>query len=213
MIGVLFHRHQKKKEEQRRTTLGEVAQELNLVFQEFPTGLSLATRLSPLPQFAIGRKQQITNLLVAETSDVCINLFDYQYTTGHGKNRRVHRETIAAVLATDLKLPTFHLRPEGTLDRLGSMIGMQDIDFHDHPEFSNAFVLKADNEASVRELLDRPLLDHFASRPGISFEATNGLFVYFRKHKQVEHTVDAMRAFLGEGFQTLQALQERLERV
>jgi len=183
-----------------------------VVFHELLPDTTLADRLGALPEFGIGRKKQFSNWLVAETADVRLSVFDYRYTTGHGKSKRVRRETIAAVETAELRLPTFQLRPEGTFDRIGSMIGMQDIDFDDHPGFSKTFVLKSNDEQSIRGFLDRPLLDYFAERSDISFETSPGLFVYFRKYKQVDHRVHAMRDFLSEGFQTLQALQERFER-
>ncbi|MGB7325996.1 MAG: hypothetical protein WBD31_14070 [Rubripirellula sp.] len=117
-----------------------------------------------------------------------------------------------AVQAAELEIPAFQLRPEGIFDRLGSMIGMQDIDFSDHPEFSNAFVLKTNDEQSTRDFFDRPLLDYFSERQGVSFETSRHLFIYFRKDKQVDPYADAIQGFLAEGFVVLQELKERHKR-
>ena len=201
----------RRREEKRTNGLRAVAGELELTFLE-DGDEALAERLSGLPLFDIGRGRTLKNLIVADTPDVQVALFDYVYITGRGKQKRVRRQTVAAVQSADLRLPDFHLRPERTLDAVGSLLGRQDIDFDDHPDFSKAFVLKSLSEQETRDFFDQGLLDFFVSRPDISFEAARGVFVYFRRWKRVEPQVAEMKGFLGEGYSVLQALRERLTR-
>lgn len=216
VIGIalcLFLAHLIKKRRARKRTadLQLVAADLNLEFRD--TGdAGLQQDLAAFPLFNIGRAHKLTNLFVAETPALKINLFDYEYTTGHGKHKRVRRQTVAAVQSTELVIPDFIMRPERKLDLVGSLLGRQDIDFADHPAFSKAFVLKSGDETATRDFFDTALLDYFAAHGTISFEAAQGAFLYFRRWKYVPPQTDALRDFLAEGHQAFQALQERLAR-
>ena len=213
VVWLLIARHAVRVREEKRTNaLRGVAEELELPFLAKGDEI-LADRLSGLPLFNIGRDQTLSNLIVADTAEVQLALFDFKYVTGRGRSRRDRRQTVVAIQATDLKLPEFHLRPERTLDVLGSlMAGLQDIDFDDHPAFSKAFLLKSANEPETRDFFDQGMLDFFVSRPDISFETDSGRFVYFRRWKEVEPQVAKMKEFLGEGYSVLLALRERLAR-
>ncbi|MEE3373081.1 MAG: hypothetical protein VX346_27355 [Planctomycetota bacterium] len=210
-IVLIVRRVQKRRAEKRTADLQIVAADLKLEFRD--TGdASLQQALSAFPLFSIGRARKLTNLFVADTPDLKINLFDYQYTIGHGKHKRIRRQTVAAVQSAALVLPDFVMRPEGTLDRVGSLLGRQDIDFDNHPAFSQAFVLKSTNETETREFFDTTLLDYFAGHGTISFEAAEGTFLYFRRWQYVAAETEPLQHFLGEGYQAFQAIQERLKR-
>ena len=208
---VIARRLSRKREEKRTNALTDVANNLGLAFLDGGNE-GLHSRLAHLPLFNIGRAKQLTNLIAAETPEVQITLFDYRYITGRGRSRRVRRRTVAAVESPALAIPSFSLRPERKLDAIGSLLGKQDIDFADHPQFSKAFVLKSDSEQETRGFFDRALLDYFAAHPNVSFEAGPGVFLYFVKWTRVSPETQAMQEFLAEGYQTLQALQERLTR-
>ncbi|MBB76459.1 MAG: hypothetical protein CMJ75_18295 [Planctomycetaceae bacterium] len=210
-IVLIVRRVQKKRAEKRTADLQVVAADLKLEFRDRGDA-SLQQALSAFPLFSIGRARKLTNLFVADTPDLKINLFDYQYTTGHGKHKRIRRQTVAAVQSQALTVPDFVMRPEGRLDRVGSLLGRQDIDFDDHPAFSKAFVLQSTVESETREFFDTTLLDYFAEHGTISFEAAAGTFLYFRRWQYVAAETEPLRDFLGEGYQAYQAIQERLER-
>ena len=208
LIGWIVSR---RRAEQRTSSLQEPAGELDLPFHADGDD-SLADRLSGFPVMNIGRKKKLFNLIIAATPELTLFLFDYSYITGHGKNKRVRRQSVAAVESADLSLPEFHLRPERRLDAIGSLLGRQDIDFDDHPEFSSAFVLKSDVEQQTRDFFDQELLDFFSGQPDTSFEAAQGRFLFFRRWKQVKPHTREIRVFLGEAHALLRALQDRITR-
>ena len=201
----------RRRAEQRTSDLRETAEELDLEFHA-DGDESLTGRLSGFPIMNIGRKKKLFNLSVAATPEVTLFLFDYSYITGHGKSKRVRRQSVAVAESTDLLFPEFHLRPERRLDAIGSLLGRQDIDFDDHPEFSSTFVLKSDVEQETRDFFDPELLDFFSSQPDISFEAAPDRFVFFRRWKQIKPQTQEVRLFLGEAHALLRALQARLDR-
>jgi hypothetical protein len=209
LIVLLVKAHVRRQEERRTLSLTEVADELNLDFQAAGDS-DLTAELSGFPLFNHGRAKKLKNLINADTQELRIGIFDYQFTFGHGKHQRTRRLTAAVVRSSDLDLPASHLRPKrAVLDTLGSLFGRQDINFKHHPRFSESFVLKSDNEELIREFFDQELLEFFANNPNISFELQPGAFLFFRQWKRVDAQTDLIRDFLGEGYAVLQALMER----
>ena len=195
---------------QKRTqTLSGIAAELNLEFS--PVGdESLGMQLGQFPLLNKGRKGQLTNVCVGGTDEVELRIFDYRYTTGSGRNRRVHRQTVVAMQSALLNLPEFRMRPERMFDRAGQMLGLQDIDFEEHLAFSQQFVLQSDMAEQTREFFDNTLLDFFATRSGWSFETQSGSFIVYRPRKLVEPT--EFKSVFEDGFSCFTALRDRLER-
>jgi hypothetical protein len=177
--AILISMHLEKK---RRESLAGVAEEMGLTF--IPEGSDeLWQRLSPFHLFNLGRDRKMKNLVQGDAGDVRLAIFDYQYTTGSGKNTHTAKMTIVAIESADLKCPPFSLRPENIFDKLGGMLGFQDIDFASHPTFSKMFVLKSPNEELVRQFMTPALLEYFESHPGISLEADRGILFFYRGSK------------------------------
>ena len=208
---VVFVLVKRWREKLRTQALAEVAEELGMPFQAAGDE-SLLQRLAFLSFMSTGRKQQVTNLMVADTSHARISLFDFRYTVGSGKHTKVFSQSVLAMEAETLECPSFSLRPEGRWDRMVSMVGGQDIDFEEHAAFSSAFVLKGDVENEVRTYLDRELLDFFSTRAGIYCEACSGVLVYFRRSKRVAPVASLLQGFLEEGMEVFVEFLARRER-
>ena len=194
---------------QRTETLSGVAGELNLEFH--PDGdEALKLQLAEFPLLNKGRKGKLTNVCRGGTDEVRLWIFDYHFITGHGKNRRVHRQTAVAMESALLNLPEFRMRPERMFDRVGQMLGLQDIDFEEHLQFSQQFVLQSEMAEATREFFDGGLLDFFAGRPGWSFETRAGSFVVYRPRQLVEPS--EFQGAFEDGFACFTALRDRLER-
>lgn len=193
-------------EKKRTSDLATATEQLSMQFD--PLGdVDLQQRLSGLPLCKIGRGQELKNLVTGGTAEVSVSIFDFRYITGHGRSRRVRRQTVLAMESSLLQLPTFNCRPERKiLDTIGGMIGRQDIDFEQHPEFSKAFVLKASDELATREFFDETLLDLFASKPDISLETLPTGFIVFRRWKRRQP--EELQTLLEEGYTFFQALRD-----
>ena len=193
----------------RTEALSSVAAELKLDFH--PDGdEALHLALSEFPLMNKGRKGQLTNVCAGGTDEVRLWIFDYRFITGHGKHRRVHRQTAVAMESAVLDVPEFRMRPERMFDRVGQMLGLQDIDFEGHLQFSQQFVLQSEMAEATRDFFDTGLLDFFAGRPGWSFETRVGSFVAYRPRQLVEPT--EFQAAFEDGFACFTALRDRLER-
>jgi hypothetical protein len=144
-----------KQEKERTAKIGQLAASMGLEFR--PLGdLDLSQRLGILPLFKLGHSRKLTNLLTGETDECRISIFDYRYTTGSGKSTHTTKLTLAALESKRLRIPAFTLRPENFFDKLGGLLGLQDIDF-----------------------ADNLLQDFFLEREGCCVEAFPGIMVYY----------------------------------
>ncbi len=181
LVGIGVSMWQEKK---RREQLELLAEELGLVFQ--PDGdTQFQKQVSSFALFGQGGGRKFNNLIFGETDEVRIALFDYQFTTGSGKQKQTHRQTVASLQSPSLQCPQFTMRPEGMFDKIGGVFGMQDIDFESHPEFSNMFLLKGD-ETQIREFFTPAVLSFFETQKGISVEARPGALIFYRARTRVK---------------------------
>ena len=102
--------------------------------------------------FKTGHSRKWGYTLVGRVNSRACTAFEYRYVTGSGKNSNTHRCAVMLWEADGAGLPASTLTPEGFLDRVGQLFGMQDFDFAEDPEFSSAYRLRGPDEAAVRAL-------------------------------------------------------------
>ena len=59
------------------------------------------------------------------------------------------------------------------------MLGAQDIDFADAPEFSKKYVLKSDDETAVRDFLRPDILELLAGLQNLCLEVRDGSLMFW----------------------------------
>ena len=64
---------------------------------------ALLGRLGVFPLMNVGRSQELKNLILGDTSQGQLALFDFRYITGHGKHQKTHRQTVLAMEAPELQ--------------------------------------------------------------------------------------------------------------
>lgn len=184
-------------EKQRTEDLKGLADELGLPFH--PKGdQSLVSALSSLHLFSQGRARKTKNMIHGDTDEVELGIFDYQFTTGSGKNSHTYRQTVVCFRSSQLKLPHFEMRPQHFFHAIGKVFGYQDIDFDTHPVFSKNFVLRGSDEEAVRRLFTTDVLSYLEGKTGISVEAQGEFLVFYRGSKRAKAA--EIRALMEEGF-------------
>lgn len=146
-----------KAERKRREALAALAQNLGLTFSP-ERDEALRNSLAMFKVFNIGHGRRLKNVMRGAGSDLQFEIFDYRYTTGHGKHSQTHLLTAVHFHLDLVTFPIFSLRAEGFFDRIGAKFGAQDIDFDTHPTFSKKYVLKGDSEDEVRGLFNESVL-------------------------------------------------------
>lgn len=185
-------------ERKRRTKMAETAEALGLEY--FPHGHSaLTSQLNGFSLFGQGRLRKLTKVILGTTDDVQIAIFDYQYTTGGGKNAQTHKQTVTSVHSAEIKAPSFVLRPESIFSRMGGLLGFKDIDFDSHPRFSKMFVLKGSDSMAIREFFNPAMLSFFEEQKGICLEARPGMLMFYWPRKRVRP--DDIRDSLAKAYE------------
>lgn len=93
------------------------------------------------------------NVMVGMAGSFEAIVFDYTYRAGKSSITQT-----MACFSHKIELPSFTLKPEGILDRLGDAIVHNDIDFDSHPTFSRRYALKSPAEASTRRVFSPAVL-------------------------------------------------------
>jgi hypothetical protein len=136
----------------RRDALRAAATGLGLEFH--PDLPELLGDLTGMRMMSHGHAHKLLNVLRGTRGGDTVALADHRWVTGGGKNRRVHRASLAVLRRPRLALPHFFMRPQrAVLDDIGRLLGGQDINFPDDTDFSRDFVLQGEDEAAVRALL------------------------------------------------------------
>lgn len=157
----------------------QVADELGIQFRGDQN--DVLARCRDMKAFGRGSSQRVKNAVAGDAGDVAITLGDYSYTTGSGKNRHTHTQTICVLQSQRLGLPRCFLRPESRLfDAIGAAFGGQDVDFEEDPEFSRAYVLQGEDETAVRRIFGAEVRGWFAARAGsgLQFETRGDTLVF-----------------------------------
>ncbi|MFN3257512.1 MAG: hypothetical protein ACE37B_17645 [Ilumatobacter sp.] len=94
------------------------------------------------------------------------SVFDYQYTTGSGKNSQTFRHTCALV-ALPFAAPHTKIGPEGFWSKIGQRLGIRDIEV-ESPTFNQRYRVNSDDERFAITMLDGQAIDWFLSANSVA---------------------------------------------
>lgn len=138
--------------------------------------------------FQKGHSRRVSNVLSGKHRDRDLKCFDYRYTTGSGKNQQTHCCT-CLLLTPPLPFQPLWIRPESFLDELGSLVGVDDIDFESH-EFSKRFYVKCGDRKFAYDILHGKVMELLLRHPPAHIEARMlSLLIYYPRHLTVPQGV------------------------
>lgn len=153
---------------------------------------------SLMPLANRGRHRRTSNVIVADSGELRMVIFDYRFTTGGGKNKTTHRQTVVLAQSNDLQVPQFSLSPESFFHRIADFFGMKDIDFEEDKVFSEKFLLHGSEEASVRDFFSesrrRKLMDYVDA----CIEADGQHFIFYRRRKRLD--TEELKGLMAQAF-------------
>ncbi len=97
------------------------------------------------------------NFVTGKFKGMEVACFDYQYTTGSGKNRSTHNHGVV-VLHLDHPVIPLTIRREHALDKVGEFLGADDIDF-ESAEFSRTFYVKSSDKKWAYDVIHTRTMD------------------------------------------------------
>lgn len=194
-----------RRDKQRIVVLREQAEQMGLQFVDNPDGEAYH-QFDNFKLFSRGREHRVSNLIEGDSGEVKISIFDYQFLTGGKKSNMLHRQTIVAFRSEHLRFPEFTMRPEIFLDKLGPTLGMQDLDFKTHPEFSKLFVLEGPDEAAIRSYFTPAVLEFFERHPNNSLEASDDTMFFYRERQL--RKPEELKDLLAHAYEAYGSLRE-----
>ena len=147
--------------DQRTETLKAFASRHRLVYRPGPD-LELHQKLPAFALFGLGTNGRSRNIITGRLEighrllDVIIG--DYIHRTGSGDDRKTRTISYIAVRLPWNGLPRFMIRRELFLERLVSVLGIDDIDF-ESDEFSRRFAVTASDRRFAYDLLDPRMME------------------------------------------------------
>jgi hypothetical protein len=182
----------------RVVALRDVAARLGWGFHE-EVLFSLIPNLDRFELFRIGRRKKLRNLMTSPAGDPRAVLFEYSYTTSHGKSQQTFRQTIFFATSDTLHLPSFSLRPENFLHRIAGAFGYHDIDLATRPEFSRMFVLRGEDEPRVRATFTDPVAEFLEAHGGMCVAGEGRELLYWRPGRLAKP--EELDSLIGDGFE------------
>ena len=137
--------------------------------------------------FQKGHSKSIVNLMQKSTGlmENKISIFDYIYKVGGGKAPPIkYMQTVFFIQSKSLALPEILLKPETFFHKVGAFLGMQDIDFDIHPEFSDRYLLQGEEENRIRQVMTDKVIRFFTVEKDWCMESI-GFFLILYRHNSV----------------------------
>jgi hypothetical protein len=182
LIVILVTIIKRARAQERTRQLQKAASDLGLTFVE-TMPLESIPNLEKFLLFNQGHSKSIRNMMSGQIDGVKATVFDYQYTTGGGKNSTTYHQSVAYFELPEVNLPYFSLRPEYPIHKLMSAFGYQDIDFGNHPEFSRKYLLRGPDEQAVRNTFSDAMLAYY-ERDQITCTDGGGHQLFVFRHNQ-----------------------------
>lgn len=198
--------------EGRKKQMEQIAFELQMQFSE-KDDWGLRRRLSDFHLFKKGHSKEIFNVISKKETflEEQFFIFDYKYTIQAGNTPVKHYQTVFHIQSKKLGLPEFLLKPESFFHKIGAFLGMQDIDFEEHPEFSQKNLLQGEDEDLVRNMMTvNPLLFRFFTvERDWSLEGVGYFMVFYSQQKLLHPGI--VKNFLKKGMEVYDILKSKEE--
>jgi hypothetical protein len=204
VLVVVLLIYNNKKEKERTKALEVTAAQLGWSFS--PTApMNMIAGLERFPLFNQGHGKKIKNFMYGQASGVKAAVFDYIYTVGGGKSSHTYFQSVVYLEPANLSLPSFTLRPENFIHKMLGAFGYQDIDFGQRPEFSKHYLLRGQDETSIRQAFNDQVLAFYESYGGTCTDAGGNQLFVFRSSYRLEP--QEIGGYVGLGLQLMNLLQ------
>jgi len=173
------------KARQRRETMTRLAADLG--FEYYPDDpWSLEDKYAMFELFGRGHSREASNVICGEMDGRAVVAFDYQYTTGSGKNRSTHSYQ-ALVMGLPIAAAGLRMRTETVFDRLASWVGWDDIDF-ESDEFSRRYHVASEDRRFAYDIFHARLIEYLlACGQAPDLEMKGPLMILFDSQRGVEN--------------------------
>lgn len=159
-------------EKRRREAFAALAQRLGLTFHPGRDTV-IPLRYGFLDALRQGDHRYAYNILSGRYQDFPVQAFDYHYET-HSTNSKGQRQThhhyfSFFIIEQTRDFPELRIYPEGLWQKLGQMIGFEDIDF-ESLEFSRAFCVRSKDRKFAYDVCHTRMMEYLLAHRDLSIE-------------------------------------------
>jgi hypothetical protein len=159
---------------QRRGALAFLAASWGFRWEGGDDPFGIAERYDRFGAIRRGSDRSASNVFHGTRNGRPVVCFDYQYETGSGDSSKTHRLS-GAILDLGVHTPRLLVRPEGFMDKLAELVGLDDIDF-ESAEFSRTFYVTASRRKFAFDVFHARAMDYMLALPHrYSMEFDGGL--------------------------------------
>lgn len=141
-----------------------------------------------------GRSRFARNIISGRIDGLEIQAFDYQYTTGGGKNRKTHRFS-ALIAGSPVSLKPLLIRRENFFDKIGEFFGVDDIDF-ESAEFSKKFFVKSPDRRWAFDVIHPQMMEYLLEAPRFSIQFDTADIIVWRNSRFKVEDFDRARGLV-----------------
>lgn len=208
--GMIWFTRQRKA--QRSAELQQLAQAIGLSFHAKDL-FGLGNQLKAFDLFNRERAMRwargswVSNVMRGDVDGTDVYLFDYSYMVNTGNSAHEVRQTVFFANDKNFQLPNFRLKPEKWWHKVLTMTGAKkDINFPEHPDFSNRFWLTGEIEALIRAKFKPDIQQFMVERPSIHLEGSNYYLIAYKPGKALN--ADEAQAFFERCCQLTNLMKE-----
>lgn len=142
------------------------------------------------------------NVLSKYTDTTRIDVSDITLTEGAMQDKEDSHITIIHLSETDQLIPDFALEPEGLWSKLFESMAGKDIDFDNHPKFSERYYLRGLHEEGIRKFFTEPLIHFLENREEMHIECHRNRLLFYKKKStlepaEIQYALKFAEEFLG----------------
>jgi MFS superfamily sulfate permease-like transporter len=121
------------------------------------------------------------NVMVTYSEVAKLEVADITLQEGARHTQAETHITIVQASEIDRLIPDFALEPEGLWSKLFEGISGRDIDFDNHPKFSEKYYLRGVHEQAVREFFSENLIHFLENREEMHIECHRNRLIFYKK--------------------------------
>jgi hypothetical protein len=212
IVGTISGRITRAREDRRTSDFRQTADSLGGQFSP-SSDPGLIDKLNRFfPERSAADVLTVQNVMQTQVQGVRITVGDVSYyvtsRSGISHTTGSVSQTVAYYESGTIRFPRFILQPESHLSKLFSgVVGIQDIDFPAHPEFSQAYSLTGVHPEHTRRLFnDGPLLEGLRRRQGLHVESDSGGLVIYRSNTLCE--AGELKGFVSEAAEIFRLVED-----
>lgn len=162
----------------RQKNLDSLAKDYDLFYES-----KKLTNIHALDNFLFFKTKKVENIYNQIFNQKnSFKVFDITFSEGEFIAKEVVRTTML-YMELPKQIPVFSLDKEGLLEKVYALSGFTDIKIDAHPDFSNRFYIKGEDENSIKAFFIKDVVHFFESNPYYHVESNGDHLLVFSKQR------------------------------